>query len=52
VDSLKDIQILLVEDDPIIAHDISVLLKQKGAKITGVAHNYNKAMDLLINKSF
>lgn len=47
-----DISILIVEDDPVIAHDISVVLRKHGYKISGTAHNYNKAADMLVSKEF
>lgn len=43
---------LIVEDDPIIAHDLSVVLKKEQIRISGVAHSYNNALDLLVNRSF
>lgn len=49
MDSTK---VLIVEDDPIIAHDLSVVLKKEGIIIAGVAHNYNKAVDLMVNREF
>ncbi|MFT4565810.1 MAG: DNA-binding NarL/FixJ family response regulator, partial [Saprospiraceae bacterium] len=43
----KQTNILIVEDDAIIAHDISLLLKKSGYKIAGVCHNATKALDKL-----
>jgi len=43
--------ILIVEDDPIIAKDISSLLKPEGYLIVGVAHDGITALDLLSNRS-
>lgn len=40
-------QILIVEDDPIIAHDISLILKKHGYDIAGICHKATKAIDLL-----
>ena len=40
-------RILIVEDDPIIAHDLSLLLQKKGFQIVAVAHRADKAIDLL-----
>jgi len=45
-------KILIIEDDPIIAHDISVVLKKKGILTSGVAHDYNMALDLFVNREF
>lgn len=45
--SLKDLRILLVEDDPIIAEHLCQLLEFEGAKVIGRAHNGLRALDLL-----
>lgn len=46
------LSILIVEDDPVIAHDISVVLKKEGYRVSGVSHNYDKALDMLVNREF
>jgi len=43
----SNISVLIVEDDAIIAHDISLLLKRSGYKVAGVCHNATKALDKL-----
>ena len=43
----SSVSILIVEDDPIIAHDISIILKKGGYKVYAVAHNATKAIDKL-----
>ena len=40
-------RILIVEDDPIIAHDLSILLEKQGFQIVAVAHKADKAIDHL-----
>ena len=45
------IKFLIVEDDPIIAEDISSLLESKGYKVVGVAHTAVDAVDYLANKN-
>ena len=42
--------VLIVEDDPIISHDISIILKNKGYTIAGIAHNAVRAIDQLSSK--
>ena len=42
-------QILIVEDDPIIAHDISIILQKHDYHVKAVCHNATKAIDLLAN---
>lgn len=39
--------ILIVEDDPIIAHDISIILQKHSYDISGVCHKGTKAIDRL-----
>ena len=48
---LKDIRILLVEDDPIIALDLCQTLEAAGATIVGPAHTVAVASDLLAKNS-
>lgn len=43
----SNVSVLVVEDDVIIAHDISLLLKRAGYKIAAVCHNASKALDKL-----
>ena len=40
-------KILIVEDDPIIAHDLSILLQKRGFQVISVAHKADKAIDQL-----
>jgi len=44
-------QVLIVEDDGIIAEDINSLLQEKGYSIAGVAHNGVDALDMLENRN-
>ena len=48
---LSDLNILIVEDDPIISEHISQLLTSTGARIVGKAHSGSRALDLLHNSS-
>lgn len=43
----REIKVLIVEDDPIIALDIKSLLTQQGAKVAGIAQNGSRALDML-----
>lgn len=38
-------QILIVEDEVIVASDLSITLKSEGFKISGIAHNYEEGLD-------
>lgn len=44
-------EILIVEDEPLIAEDISETLKEKGYGVTGIAHNANDAIRILKSSS-
>lgn len=41
------ISILIIEDDPIISHDISIILKKNDYLINGIAHSAMKAINHL-----
>jgi DNA-binding NarL/FixJ family response regulator len=41
------IRILIVEDEPIIAEDLAVILKKEGYQIAGVANDSTTALDML-----
>jgi DNA-binding NarL/FixJ family response regulator len=47
----KDIEILIVEDEPIIAEDISYYLQEAGYKKTHVAYSVKEALEFLNTKS-
>ena len=49
---MNQIQILIVEDDPIIADDISVMLEKNSFNVSGVAYNKTKALGLIDEKTF
>jgi CheY-like chemotaxis protein len=49
---LKDVRVLLVEDDPIIALDIRDTLEAVGAVVVGPAHDVAAAEALLQSGSF
>ena len=40
-------KILVVEDEPIIAEDLSLMLKKEGYQIIGIANDGSSALDLL-----
>ncbi|MBK7222322.1 MAG: response regulator [Saprospiraceae bacterium] len=42
--------ILIVEDEPAIAQDIAFNLEDNGFAIAGIAHNSERALDLLYTK--
>lgn len=44
---LENVRVLLVEDDPVIALDLSLTLEEAGATIIGPAHNVASAIALL-----
>lgn len=44
-------RILIVEDEPLIAEDLAMMLKNEGYTIVGVAHDGSTALDLLHNQS-
>ena len=43
---MKKKQILIVEDEVIVAQDLSNILKSPDNNISGLAHNYDSAIDL------
>ena len=43
----QETRVLIVEDEPIIAFQISHQLEEEGYKISGIAHSYDKAIDKL-----
>lgn len=45
-------KILIIEDDPIIAQDISDVLEKEGHVVSGIGHDYNMAVDLFLNREF
>lgn len=45
--STDETQILIVEDEAIIAQDISITLKKAGYSIAGIAHNADKAIEII-----
>lgn len=47
----SELRILIVEDDPIIATDIKLLLRKEGLQVVGHAKNAIRAYDLLISTS-
>ncbi|HAD97704.1 MAG TPA: DNA-binding response regulator [Cryomorphaceae bacterium] len=44
-------EILIVEDEPLIAEDIAETLKEAGYGVSGIAHNANDAIKILRNSS-
>lgn len=49
-DCMPPVRILIVEDEPAIAQDISIILSSKGYNVVGIAHSSTKAMDYLTNR--
>lgn len=49
--SNSTISVLIVEDEPIIAEDLSSLLTESGYKVAGVCHSGEEALDLLLNRA-
>lgn len=47
---VKDIKILIVEDNPIIAADLESYLESEGFGISAIVHNASDAYDALLNK--
>jgi DNA-binding NarL/FixJ family response regulator len=43
-------KVLIVEDEPAIAQDISFILDSEGYDVVGIAHSVNKALDMLAIK--
>lgn len=43
----EQLNILIVEDEPVIATDLKSFLKSEGHKVVGVAYNATRALDLL-----
>lgn len=44
---LEDLNILIIEDEAVIAADLRSFLRSEGCNIVGVAYNASKALDLL-----
>jgi len=42
-------KVLIVEDDPIVALDLSLVMKEMGCHVVGIAKNYNDALDLMVH---
>ena len=40
-------KILIIEDDAIVALDLSIVLKDMGCKVIGIAHNYSEAIRIM-----
>lgn len=51
INYMPQTKILIVEDEPAIAHDIAAILTSKGYTVCGIAHSSTKAMDFLVTKS-
>ena len=49
---LQNVRVLLVEDDPIIALDMTYMLEAAGAIVIGPAHNVASAIALLQSNNF
>jgi len=49
--SMPATKVLIVEDEPAIAHDIAAILQGDGYNVCGIAHSSTKAMDYLATKS-
>lgn len=49
--NIKEINLLIVEDEPIIAEDLSSFLIEEGFKVVGVAHKGEIALDMLSNRN-
>jgi len=43
----KELRILIVEDEPLIAEDLAMTLKREGYIVSGIAHDGPQALDLL-----
>lgn len=44
---LEEINVLIIEDEAVIAADIKSLLRSEGCNVVGVAYNVSKALDIL-----
>ena len=44
-------RILIVEDEPLIAEDLSIILQKEGYTIVGIAYEGSQALDLLYNQT-
>ena len=51
INYMPQTKILIVEDEPAIAHDIAAILTSNGYYVCGIAHSSTKALDSLVNKS-
>lgn len=43
---IKDVKVLIVEDEIVIAQDLRMLLEQEGCKVVGIADNGKEALRL------
>lgn len=43
-------KVLIVEDDPVISHDIELLLQNHGYEVSGIAYNAVQALDILAKR--
>jgi DNA-binding NarL/FixJ family response regulator len=43
-------KVLIVEDEPLVAEDLAMLLKKEGYTIAGIAHTGSRALDYLHNQ--
>lgn len=50
-DFMPQTKVLIVEDEPAIAHDIAAILTGNGYHVCGIAHSSTKALDFLMTKS-
>ncbi len=46
-DQKTSTHILIVEDEPLIAEDLAMILRKAGYQIAGIAHDGSQALDLL-----
>ncbi len=51
-DSLQEIEILIIEDDPITADSMSLMLKEFGFAVKGIAHTLEAAISFLNKEHF
>ena len=51
-DNLQEIQILIIEDDPITADSMSLMLKEFGFAVKGIAHTLEAAISFLNKEHF
>ena len=51
-DSLQEIQILIIEDDPITADSMQLMLREFGFTIKGIVHTLEAALRFLNKETF